>query len=167
MRNLVVCCLRQLLIGCVLLFAGCASLSPGEKVPMSTPITATELADLKLQVAATERAFAKTMADRDHVAFTGFLADDAIFFGAKVLRGKQAVADGWKRFFAAAEAPFSWQPADVEVLDSGDLALPSGPVRDGKGELIATFTSIWRREPSGQWRIVFDKGNNACEKCTK
>lgn len=27
-----------------------------------------------------------------------------------------------------AEAPFSWEPAQVEVLDSGTLALSSGPV---------------------------------------
>jgi hypothetical protein len=50
----------------------------------------------------------------------------------------------------------------VEVLDSGDLALSSGPVRDASGKLIATFTSIWRREAPATWRIVFDKGNPVC-----
>jgi uncharacterized protein YceK len=34
----------------------------------------------KAQVFATERAFAKTMADRDYAAFTSFLAADAVFF---------------------------------------------------------------------------------------
>ena len=32
------------------------------------------------EVADTERAFAKTMADRDYLAFKSFLSDDAIFF---------------------------------------------------------------------------------------
>jgi hypothetical protein len=27
---------------------------------------------------------------------------------------------------------------------------------------VATFNSIWRLEPSGQWRIVFDKGSRDC-----
>jgi hypothetical protein len=53
-------------------------------------------------------------------------------------------------------------PEDVEVLDSGTLAISTGPVRDPKGALFATFTSIWRLEDSGKWRIIFDKGNQVC-----
>ena len=51
-------------------------------------------ADLKEQVRKTEIAFAKTMANRDHAAFTSFLADEAVFFGEKVTRGSAAVAAG-------------------------------------------------------------------------
>ena len=124
-----------------------------------TPQSAT---DLQAEVRATERAFAKTMADRDHQAFTSFLADEAIFFGgATPLRGKAAVAAGWKRFYDAPQAPFSWDPEIVEVLDSGTLALSSGPVKDPQGKVIGVFNSIWRREAHGRWRVVFDKG---CEK---
>ncbi len=123
--------------------------------------------DLQQQVANTERAFAKSMADRDHAAFALFLSDEAIFFsGPKVLRGKQQVAAAWKRFYEGPTAPFSWQPEQVEVLPSGQLALSSGPVRDAQGKLIATFSSIWRLEAPGVWRIVFDKGNDVCD-CPK
>jgi len=121
----------------------------------------------KAQVFATERAFAKTMADRDYAAFTSFLAVDAVFFsGPEPRRGKQAVADWWKRFYEKPQAPFSWEPERVEVLDSGTLALSTGPVRDPDGKLIATFTSIWRLDAPGTWRIVFDKGNEVCD-CAK
>lgn len=124
-------------------------------------------ADLQRQVADTERAFAKTMADRDHAAFTSFLADETIFFtSTKALRGKSQVADFWKRFYEGPTPPFSWQPEMVEVLDSGQLALSSGPVRDAQGKLFATFTSIWRLEAPGTWRIIFDKGNEVCD-CPK
>jgi len=61
-------------------------------------------------------------------------------------------------FFAGPDAPFSWRPELVEVLDSGTLALTSGPVRDPTGRRTGTFNSIWRREPNDQWRVVFDKG---------
>jgi len=119
------------------------------------------------EVADTERAFAKTMTDRDHLAFRSFLADDTIFFsGPTPLRGKQRVADAWQRYFEKPEAPFSWQPEQVQVLESGELALSTGPVRDSRGKLFATFTSIWRREAPGQWRIIFDKGNDICD-CAK
>ena len=150
----------------VALLAGCTSVAPAAPAAPASP-SATEAADLKQQVIATERAFARTMADRDHAAFTRFLADETIFFSRKAVRGKQAVADTWKRFYDSPEAPFSWQPEEVEVLDSGTLAISSGPVHNAKGELVATFTSIWRREPSGRWRIIFDKGSDACEKCAK
>ena len=140
------------LIGCL---GGCASLSPAPAV---------ETAALKQQVAATERAFAKTMADRDHAGFASFIAADTVFFsGPKTLRGKQAVVDAWQRFYTGPTAPFSWAPETVEVLQSGDLALSSGPVKDPQGQLLATFTSIWRLESPGTWRIVFDKGNDVCE----
>ena len=115
------------------------------------------------QVFTTERAFAKTMADRDHAAFATFLADETIFFGSsKVLRGKQQVADAWARFYEGAEAPFSWEPDTVEVLDSGTLALSSGPVRDPHGTVVARFNSIWRQESPGTWRVLFDKGSDVC-----
>ncbi len=123
--------------------------------------------DLRQEVMNTERAFAKTMADRDHAAFASFLSDEAVFFSdPKVLRGKEQVAQAWRRFYQGPKAPFSWQPEQVEVLPSGNLALSSGPVRDAQGQLIATFTSIWRLEAPGVWRIIFDKGNEVCD-CRK
>ena len=124
-------------------------------------------ADLQKQVADTERAFAKTMADRDHAAFATFLAEETIFFtGPKPLRGKAEVAAAWKRFYERPQAPFSWTPDSVEVLESGNLAISSGPVFDPTGKRFATFTSIWRLEAPGVWRIVFDKGNEDCN-CPK
>lgn len=140
---------HQLLAAGLTLAAVTLSAAP---MPQST-------ADLQAQVRSAERAFAKTMADRDHAAFASFLADEAIFFGgAAPLRGKAAVAAGWKPYFEGAQAPFSWDPEVVEVLDSGTLALSSGPVKDPQGQVVGIFNSIWRRETDGRWRVVFDKG---------
>jgi len=123
--------------------------------------------DLKQQVADTERAFAATMKARDHAAFVSFLAEDAIFApGPQALRGKAAVAAGWKKFYEGGQAPFSWEPDKVEVLASGSLAYSSGPVYGPDGKLISRFNSIWRLESDGKWRVVFDSGESACQ-CTK
>lgn len=119
---------------------------------------------LKKEVFDTEQAFAQTMASRDHAAFSSFLSSEAVFFSDKeVLRGKEQVANAWKRFYEKPTAPFSWKPEQVEVLDSGTLALSSGPVYDPRGKLVARFTSIWRLESSGKWKIIFDKGSDVCD----
>lgn len=115
------------------------------------------------QVANVERAFAATMKARDHAAFETFLSDEAVFSGgAQSLRGKQAVAGEWKKFFAKPDAPFSWEPDEVEVLASGTLAKTAGPVHGPDGKLIARFSSVWRLEAPNTWRIVFDGGVEVC-----
>jgi len=120
--------------------------------------------DLRQQVMDTESAFAQTMVQRDFDGFVSFLSEETVFFsGTTALRGKQAVADTWKSYYEQADIPFSWRPELVEVLDSGTLALSSGPVFDPDGKKVATFNSIWRLEAPGQWRIVFDKGSAACD----
>jgi len=132
--------------------------SPASQASQADP------SSLANQVTDRERAFAKTMADRDHAGFASFLSDEAVFMSdGQSLRGKQAVAAGWKRFYDAPQAPFSWEPDRVEVLDSRSLALSSGPVRDPQGKRVGTFNSVWRRDANGVWKIVFDKGCPPCD----
>lgn len=121
---------------------------------------------LAQQVRAAETAFARSMADRDLEAFASHVADDAVFFGqTKATHGKDAVVAGWKPLFDGPKAPFSGEPTQVEVLDSGTLAHSSGPVRSPEGKQTGTFNSIWRREADGTWKVVFDKGCDVCN-CT-
>lgn len=118
-----------------------------------------DLPALQRQVTDAERAFARSMAERNHAAFTALLSEQAVFFGsAQVLHGKAAVAAGWKAFFDGAQAPFSWAPDQVEVLTDGTLAHSSGPVRNPAGQVVSRFNSVWRQESPGVWRVVFDKG---------
>ena len=131
---------------------------------LSTAEAQQDRASLQREVIEAERAFAKTMADRDHQAFTTFLSKEAVFWGeADVSRGHTEVAAAWKKLFEGARAPFSWSPEQVEVLDSGTLAFSSGPVLDPKGNRVGTFNSVWRREADGRWRVVFDKGCPRCQ----
>ena len=116
------------------------------------------------QVFAAESAFAHTLAARDSHGFATYVALDAVFFGrGGPLHGRAAVVAGWQPYFEGPVAPFSWAPEVLEVLESGTLALSSGPVRDPGGRQIGTFNSIWRRDSDGQWRVVFDKGCPVCD----
>lgn len=111
------------------------------------------------EVRAVEEAFAATMADRDLAAFTAFLDPEVVFFNGDIeLRGSRRVAEVWATYFEGGEAPFSWRPEVVSVLDSGRLGLTSGPVFDPEGRRIGTFNSVWRRDEAGEWKIVFDRG---------
>jgi ketosteroid isomerase-like protein len=128
----------------------------------ATPLAPESNAELQRQVRETERAFAKTMADRNHAAFTSFLSSEAVFLSSKTaLRGRKQVSEGWKSEFEGPQAPFSWEPERVEVIDSGALAVSTGPVFGPKGDRIGTFTSTWRREEGG-WKIVLDSGCPPC-----
>ena len=114
-----------------------------------------------------ERAFAATMERRDFAAFSSYISVEAVFLSGAgserpVHRGRRAIALAWKRYFDGPTPPFSWSPDVVEVLDSGKLALTTGPVRNAQGELTGRFTSIWRLEDDGKWRIVFDRGCPLC-----
>jgi ketosteroid isomerase-like protein len=140
---------RALLISAPALLTGCANAQPQA-----------DHATLVKQVTDTEIAFARAMAERNHAAFVTFLADDAVFLngGRGELRGRAVVAEYWKRYYSAPQAPFSWKPDRVAVLDAGTLAYSTGPVADADGKVFARFYSTWRREGTGVWRIVFDDG---------
>lgn len=144
--------LRMLCLG---LLWGAATL-----LPACTSMSRSPVAEAQSTVFAAERAFARSMAERDLVRFGDAVSEEAVFFtGPTPLRGKAQVVGYWARWFEGPQAPFSWEPDQVEVLESGTLALSTGPVRDASGKLIGRFNSIWRREADGHWRVVFDKGS--------
>lgn len=136
--------------------AGAAGLGLGMMAAMAQP---PDIESLRSQVSATERAFARSMVERDHAAFVRHLSEQTIFQSpGGPLRGKAAVAAAWQPYYEGAAAPFSWEPDQVEVLPDGTLAHSSGPVRDPAGKQFARFYSVWRQEAPGVWRIVFDTG---------
>lgn len=115
------------------------------------------------EVRATEVAFARSLANRDVKTFRAMIAPDVIWLADVPLRGPDQVLTRWQKYFDAPQAPFSWAPELVEVQEGGKLALSTGPVMDAAGKRVGTYTSIWRRETSGEWKIIFDRGCPACD----
>lgn len=115
--------------------------------------------DVRSQVMAHERAFAATMAARDFEGFGSYLSREAVFMtGDGTLRGKDAVLKAWRRHYDGVQPPFSWEPEQVEVVESGTLAYSTGPIRDAAGRRIGSYNSVWRLEAPGRWAVVFDRG---------
>lgn len=152
--------LRAALTLCAAAFiAGCAN------TPELLPSTTDSNMVSARKVRDAEQAFAQTMERRDHEGFKKFIAADAVFFtGPEPLRGKEAVAAYWKRWYDGPAAPFTWEPREVEVLDNNTLALSKGPVYGADGRPIGSFQSVWRRDPDGEWRVVFDSGCSCIDK---
>lgn len=145
---------RRVLLGAALAsLAGCAASPPR---PSNR--------ELVEQVTAAERAFARTMVDRDLEAFLRFVSVEAVFLnGGQPLVGREAVRKHWAQFYAGPKPPFTWQPDLVVVLASGRLAESVGPVAAPSGKVVSRFYSTWRLEDDGQWRVVFDDGYEVCD----
>ena len=123
--------------------------------PLPSPA---DLAATAADVKAAEIAFAKTMSDRKLDRFGDFVAADAVFNGRTVQIGHAAVLEAWKTYFDAPQAPFSWAPDAIAPTADGRYALSTGLVHDTAGKLIGRFTSIWRKDADGHWRVVADQG---------
>lgn len=107
--------------------------------PVGHSETQTVATALAGQVRETERAFAKTMVDRDHAAVVSFLADETVFLGDpqtfRHRRGRRSMEGVLRRHAGAVlvETRARGSP------DSGTLALSSGPVRNPAGARVGTF----------------------------
>ena len=143
--------MRPALLACVLLlFAFHAA--------AATLQSAADLAAVAAEVKAGETAFAGTMADRRLDRFTDFVAEDAVFNGNKPHIGRAAVVETWKGFFDGPQAPFSWAPDAVAASTDGRYAVSTGLARDAAGKAISRFTTIWRKDGDGRWRVIVDQG---------
>jgi ketosteroid isomerase-like protein len=120
--------------------------------------TQAELAAIVVDVKAAETAFAKTMADRRLDQFADFVAEDAVFVGAAMNIGRARVIEKWGGLFKGPQAPFSWAPDAVAVAADGRTAVSTGLARDPAGKVISRFTSIWRKDADGHWRVIADQG---------
>ena len=85
-----------------------------------------------------------------------------------MLRGRDAVVEAWSVFLAADGPDLVWQPELVELRPDG-LGLSRGPYSltttgtDGaRSTSTGTFTSIWRRQDGGGWKVLFDAGCPPC-----
>lgn len=155
--------MRSRFVGCCMAWMMMCGAAWAQSAGPALPPMPADLSPLAQEVWKTETAFAASMANRDHAAFVAHLSEEAIFAGGTVQRGRARVAEAWKAYFDGPRAPFSWGPAVAVVLDSGNLAMTSGPVFDPAGKRTGTFISTWRKDPDGRWRIIFDTGCPPCK----
>jgi uncharacterized protein (TIGR02246 family) len=126
------------------------------------------LADDADDVRCREIAFSQSVENQDAEAFASFIEPDARFISSSVSRGAENIVAAWSVFFTADAPKIKWRPQYIEVLQDGNLALSRGPYHMNSlspdGELLeswGTFNSVWRKQSDGDWKIIFDAGNEA------
>ncbi|MGE5721231.1 MAG: hypothetical protein ACM3YM_02125 [Sphingomonadales bacterium] len=87
-------------------------------------------------------------------AFRAFAAPEAVMFVPEPV-----TAQAWLADRKDPPVPVMWWPGRSWVACDGSLAVNTGPwVRSG-GRSSGTFTTVWKRQPSGEWKWLFDGGN--------
>jgi ketosteroid isomerase-like protein len=109
------------------------------------------------QIEKAERAFAAdglALGIRD--SFLKHMADDAIVFRPGPVSAK-ALYEGRP---SSTRPKLEWWPQKVVIARSGDLGLSVGPSAVD-GQRGGYYATIWRKQPDGQWKWIYDGGAEA------
>jgi ketosteroid isomerase-like protein len=143
------------LISLLLLFVALASVAEKRKPAQGS--------DLLRQL---EANFAADVAQHGHDAFLTYFADDGVEVvdgGGFKTKAEMREEKPWPEGTSLA-----WTPVKAEMSASGDLGYTYGNYvytaknKDGKPvENYGKYTSIWKKQKDGQWRVVVDMGNSS------
>ena len=130
---------------------------------------APDIAAIEQEVRQAEIDFDAAVAAGDVERFADMVAEDAVFFGASKLEGRDAVVAAWGPLIDPDSGiSLRWSPSVVEVSASGDLGVSRGDYRltqvadDGSISVgVGTFVTVWRRSDDGKWRAILDIGTPA------
>jgi len=111
------------------------------------------------QIVAAERAFAaRAQVVNARQAFAEYFAPDALLYAPYPAPAFPRLAEprDWAVHIA-------WRPVAAGAASAGDLGWTTGPaeyraVRDAAPNAYGHYTSVWRREADGTWRVVIDIG---------
>lgn len=122
---------------------------------------------LRQEVVCAETGFSRAAEAGDRDRFLSYVDPDARFITSRVSRGREAIGEAWSAVLSPGGVSMRWRPAVVEVTSDGNLAISRGPYRsigqNEKGDWVESwghFISTWRRNASGEWKVVFDTGGD-------
>jgi ketosteroid isomerase-like protein len=129
--------------------------------PRATPETLEQL----------EAEFMKAAAQKGSQGYMSYYADDAVEVpnGAPLIQGKSEIAKGMG-FLDDKNNSLLWMPLGADISSSGDLGYTYGTFefhsKDNDGKPVVQhgkYTSIWKRQKDGSWKVVLDMGNASPE----
>jgi ketosteroid isomerase-like protein len=94
-----------------------------------------------------------------------FYDPEAVTAGSAMFpaRGPEAFRKQWKSLFAQPDFSLSWDLKKVVVTESGTIAYTSGSWRGTKADEFGPYLAVWRKQPTGEWKVLID----AAWFCTK
>ena len=118
-----------------------------------------------------EGEFMKAAADKGSQGYMSYYADDSVEVpnGAPLIQGKAEIAKGMG-FLDDKNNRLLWTPLGADISASGDLGYTYGTFefhakdKDGKPVVqYGKYTSIWKQQKDGSWKVVLDMGNASPE----
>src|ERR1043166_8409689 len=111
-----------------------------------------------------EKAYARLGAEKGvRAASLANLADNAVIFAPTLTNAKKFWQD------AKEDSVIRWRPAFASIARSGDLGYTTGPAEyrnsssDQRPNGFGHFVSIWQKDSTGTWKVIFDVGVNHAE----
>jgi ketosteroid isomerase-like protein len=114
-----------------------------------------------------EAEFMKAAAEHGSQGYLSYYADDAVEVpnGAPIIQGKVNIAKGMG-FLDQKDNHLTWSPVGADISASGDLGYTYGTFefrsKDKDGKTVVDhgkYTSIWKKQKDGSWKVVLDMGN--------
>jgi ketosteroid isomerase-like protein len=114
-----------------------------------------------------EGEFMRAALDKGSEGYMSYYADNAVEVpnGAGLIEGKIEIAKGMS-FLDDKNNRLTWEPVGADISASGDLGYTYGTYefhskdKDGKPLVdYGKYTSIWKTQKDGNWKVVLDMGN--------
>lgn len=146
------------------LFAALIVLAPARPAASAPQATAETLKQL-------EGEFMKAAAEKGSSGYMSYYADDAVEVpnGGALIQGKIDIAKGMG-FLDDKNNSLTWAPVGADISASGDLGYTYGTFefrsKDKDGKVVVDhgkYTSIWKKQKDGTWKVVLDMGNASPE----
>jgi len=144
-----------------------AFLSASIILPMTHPIASASPKVTGDTLKQLEADFMKAAAEHGSQGYMSFYSVDAVEVpnGAPILSGKETIAKTMG-FLDDKDNHLTWTPVGADVAASGDLGYTYGNyefhTKDESGKPVVDhghYTSVWKRQQDGSWKIVLDMGN--------
>ncbi len=116
-----------------------------------------------------EAEFMKAAAEHGSQGYMSYYAGDAVELpnGANALSGKDTIAKTMG-FLDQKDNHLTWTPVYADMAASGDLGYTYGTYvftsKDKNGNPVeehGKYTSIWKKQNDGSWKVVLDMGNSS------
>jgi ketosteroid isomerase-like protein len=114
-----------------------------------------------------EAEFMKAAAEKGSQGYMSYYADDSVEVpnGGPLIQGKAEIAKGMS-FLDNRNNRLIWTPVGADISASGDLGYTYGTYEfhaiDKAAKPVVQYgkyTSIWKLQKDGSWKVVLDMGN--------
>lgn len=123
-------------------------------------------------IVATERAFAADLAQMGAtLAFRKYVAPDAMSYTIDSATGRPQRQNAKERLEQQPVRPaappgqaLKWWPVYAGMSKAGDLGFTTGPYYGRGGTTFGYIFTVWRKQPNGTWRWIWDGGPTTTER---